>query len=480
MKQLSITLMVSALMLSSGCGATPTEAQAPLEGEGGMSEATAIPEAASESSHDPDAVLLEGVESFDLGGLQVIVKQVPGNPVVSTGLYFRGGVYNLSPETAGIEDLAMTLVAEGGSTQLSRTEVLSQLDSMGSVIGAYAGRHYSIVGLRSVREHWEASFALFAQVVLHPSFPEDELERSRARSIQMLEGLKDSADTYVNILAQDLLFAGHPYALRQWGTVENLQRFTRQDLVDYYQGLLSRERLLLVVVGDLSADEVRQAMLEPFAEIPLGSWRQPAIAPLPEHEEDSAIYSVEGLPTSYVFALFRAPAPGDPDYYPMVVATSILSERLFEKIRTKLKLSYAVAAGVADLPANYGYLYLSSSSPDEAFEEVLDEVEAMQDWLVNADNLEEQVAMTLTQTYTELEGMAGLRNLLAEAQILRGDWRQAAGFITGMRSVSPKAVRRVMQQWVKDLQIGRYGDFPASLPEPPEELEAEVEVEGQP
>lgn len=417
------------------------------------------------ASGGPGATLIEGVESFSVDGLEVILKHTPDKPVVAAGLYIRGGSSNLSPQTAGLEELTLDLMAAGGSQSLPREAMFEQLNGMGTVINSGAGRVYSSLSMQSVGARFEESFRIFADVITDPALPEDELERQRARGIEFLRGLDEDADTWVSVLGQDLLFEDHPYALRQWGTIENLERFTRDDLVAYHQGLLTRERLLLVVVGDVERGALEGLVRETLAKLPTGGYQPPTEYAFKACGGRMTTYAADTA-TSYVMAFFRAPSPGDQDYYPLMVGLALLRSRLFEKVRTKLELSYAVSAGLSNLPANYGYLYATSSYPAHALAQIYDEVESMQDWLVNATELEQQVEVFITDTYMALETLGAQREMLASAHLMRGDWRYSAELIDRVREVGPQDVRRAMQTWVRDFQVGYYG--------PAERLPAEL------
>lgn len=407
---------------------------------------------------DPGQILIEGVESFDVDGLPVLLKPTPGKPVLSAGLYVLGGTANLTPETAGIEELMMGVVTSGGSLDYPRQQLSAELDTMGSAIGNSAGRAYSVFGLQSLTMHWDRSFELFADVLLHPAFPPEELEIQRTRQIEFLKRLDESSNRYITILGHDLLFEGHPYAIRHWGTIPNVERLTIDALKAYHQKLMVKSRLLFVVVGDISRADLEAKIRATFATLPQGSYTPPILPELGTFEPRYGTFDVPNLATSYLRAFFKAPPPGHPDYYPLVAATAILSNRFFEKIRTKLNLSYSVYAGISSLPVNYGSIYLSSPQPMRTLAQMYDEIESMQDWLVGERELSDQVELFITQFLLDLETQGAQRDILADAQLLMGDYAHAGELIMGLRAVTPLDVRRVMQRYIRNLQVGYYGE----------------------
>jgi len=411
----------------------------------------------SAETTDPGMTLLNGVEAFEASGIQVILKRTPGKPVTAAALYIKGGSWNLDATNAGVESMALDLVASGGSVSLPREEMKVALNLMGTNFAAFTQREYSGFALKTIAKNWDASFAIFEDVILHPAFPTDELELERTRQLEFLKGLTEDADRFVMVLAQDLLFAGHAFANRQWGTLEFVGSYSRETLVDYFTSLLTKERLLLVVVGDVTREDLEAKVAGGLGGLPTGTYQAPVAAPFSPAQPHALAAFEADTPTSYLVAMFKAPAPGDVDYPAMLVALELLKMRLFEKIRTKLDLSYAVSAGLAESPSNYGYLYLTSTYPSLALNQIFDEVETMQDWLVNGADLDRMRNEYLTKSTMGLQSQTAQREMLARYELLYGDWRLAGSSLSAVRAVTPADVRRVMQTYVSNLQLGYYG-----------------------
>lgn len=418
-----------------------------------------VAETQSAASSDPGMTLIKGVEAFEVSGIRVILKHTPGKPVTAAALYIKGGSWDLDATTAGLESMALNLVASGGSETLAREEMNASLNMMGTHFSPFTQREYSGFALKTIAKNWDASFDIFADVILHPAFPEDEMERQRTRQIEFLKSLNEDADRYVSVLAQDLLFAGHPFSNRQWGSLEVVSAYDQDALRQYYAGLVTKERVLFVVVGDVSREDIEAKVASSLAKLPSGDYQAPPPVPFaPAQPHALASYDVE-TPTSYVMAMFRAPSIDDPDYIATVVALQLLRTRLFEKIRTKLDLSYAVSAGISESQTNYGYLYLTSTYPSLALNQIFDEVETMQDWLVNGDDLDRMRAEYLTRSTMGLQSQTAQRDMLARFELLYGDWQRAGSSLSEVQKVTPADVRRVMKTYVKELQIGYYGDL---------------------
>jgi Predicted Zn-dependent peptidases len=94
------------------------------------------------------------VTEFDVNGLKVILKRRASSPTVAAGLFIRGGSRNLTPETAGIENVMLSSAVEAGQ-KFNRQAVRRELSHFGATISASAGQDYSAVSLVSTRQSFD-------------------------------------------------------------------------------------------------------------------------------------------------------------------------------------------------------------------------------------------------------------------------------------------------------------------------------------
>jgi zinc protease len=406
----------------------------------------------------PQAVIDQsGVQSFSVDGLRVLLKQTPGKPIVSAQLYLPGGLLDDTPQTVGLENLALGVAAQGGTAQLDRDAFKTRLDSMGSAIGATSGRDAAVISMRSIKPYFNQTWELFAQVLTSPAFDEKQLELDRAHTIEGLRTREDSPDQYLSTLANETFFQGHPYAWQPEGTIDNVQSFTRQQLIDTYKALLTRERAFLIVVGDVDRPALEAAIKNQLAAIPSGAWEAPA---LPDHNPGPPEINIKARPelaTNYVLGYFRAPAPDHPDYYPLLVAVNHLSDRLFEEVRTKRNLTYAVSAGIADRRDNVGYLYTTAVDPNTTIRVIFSEIQTLQREPLSKKAFDDLISVFLTEQLMREETNSAQATSLGNAQISSTGWQERLVFLDRVRAVTPEDILRVSQTWLRDLQWGYIG-----------------------
>lgn len=147
----------------------------------------------------------------------------------------------------------------------------------------------------------------------------------------------------------------------------------------------------------------------------------------------------------------------------MVVGMDLLSDRLFEEVRTKRNLTYAVSAGLSSRTSNYGYFYVTAVDPAATVPVMFAEVEKIKNDGVTAQQLTETLNVFITQYYMGQETNSSQASALADAYILTGDYERAASFLDELGAVTPDDVQRVFKKYVTGVQFGVVGPEPAAL-----------------
>ena len=435
----------------------PTQAQAPSADADAAADGTDA--AAIEELGEQD-----GIRALRVAGVTVLHKQTKANEVVSAQLYFIGGTRRLDLSTGGIEEFALATSTSGGTLSTPKDAFNAQLDAMGASIGSFTDRDYSGIALKTISPYFDQVWTLFSQVITEPAIPPSEVELFRSRQLARIDSMLENPDTHVSHLATQLLFENHPYATLQLGTRPVVEQLEREALLSWQKRLLDPKNMLLVVVGNVSTEVVAQKALATFGALPTS--QKPPLPPLPPLAAAGPkfTFAKAPLPTNYIFGLFKAPAPGSEDYAPMVVAMDYLSDRLFEEVRSKRKLTYAVSAGLSDRQANYGYLYVTATDPKQTLQVIFEEIDALKATPMADQTIKETLNVFLTNHYMSQETNSGQAADLAEAYILTGDWRHALTFLDELQAVTPEKVKRVLETYMKNYHFAVVGPDQEVLP----------------
>jgi zinc protease len=292
---------------------------------------------------------------------------------------------------------------------------------------------------------------------MRPSFAADDFQRVKQRLLVSLSDDEDTPDSFLQVLQSRAAYAGHPYLNDPRGTPKSVSALTVDDLKRYHQQMMQTSRLLLVVVGDLDAVQVRKMVEASFGKLPRGSFKE---SPVPQLSFPASTVTVTArqIPTNYVSGVFAAPPLTSPDIYPLRIAASILQGRVFTEVRVRRNLSYAPDAFLNSQAANTGGIYVTSVDANQAVMIMLGEIARLQKEEITADELKGTTQHFLTRYYLGQETNGAQAGELAQAELIGGGWRNSAEFMDRLRAVTPADVKRVAQLYMRNLRFVVIGD----------------------
>jgi predicted Zn-dependent peptidase len=391
------------------------------------------------------------VTEFEVNGLKVLVKRREGSQTVATGLFIRGGAENISATNAGVEAFMLNVASEA-SANFPRDRMRKETARMGTVIGEGVNYDYSSLSMAATRANFDRSWEIFTDVALRPSFTKEDVALVQSRLLASLEDDTDAPDSYLQRLQERVAYAGHPYLNRPQGTADNIRRLTAEDLRAYHQKIMQTSRLLLVIVGDLDAAQLKTRITASFGKLPRGDYK-PQMPPPLSFPSSSVDVTTRELPTNYIQGMFAAPPITSPDIYPMRVASSLLRDRVFEEVRVKRNLSYAPDAFLRNQSANIGGLYVTAVDANQAVKVMLNEIARLQREPIGRDDINAVIAQFLTTYYIGQETNAAQAAELAQYEIIGGGWRNSLVFLEKLRAVTPADVQRIAQKYMRNIRF---------------------------
>jgi len=400
------------------------------------------------------------VTEFEINGLKVLVKRREGSQTVAADLFIRGGVENISSTNAGVEAFMLNVASEA-SANFPRDRMRKETARIGTVIGEGVSYDYSSLSMAATRANFDRSWDMFTDVALHPSFTKEDVALVQSRILAGLQGEADDPDRYLQRLQERVAYVGHPYLNRPEGTAENVNRLTAEDLRSYHQKIMQTSRLLLVIVGDLDAAQLKPRIAASFGKLPRGDYKPQTPPPLAFTSSTVEVTS-RPLPTNYIQGLFTAPSITSPDIYPMRVASSLLRDRVFEEVRVKRNLSYAPDAFLRNQSANIGGLYVTAVDANQAVRVMLNEIARLQREPISRDDINSVIAEFLTAYYIGQETNGAQAAELAQYELIGGGWRNSLNFLERLRAVTPAEVERVAQKYMRNIRFVVLGN-PAQI-----------------
>src|SRR5262245_62035396 len=390
-------------------------------------------------------------------GLKTIHRRVTGNDVVAVQVYFRGGARNISEKDAGVESLLFEVVSEG-TKNFGKSEINRELARMGTLIDGDSGYDFSVMEMRCVRQNFDRSWQLLADMILNPICDEKEVALVKDQIINALRQQNDSPESSVALLSNKLLYASHPYFNPPDGTVESVSSLTAADLKAHHARLLQTSRMLVVVVGNVTPEEVKGKVEASFGKLPRGDYKAEA---MPVFAKASTIdFQVIDRPvaTNYVRGTFAAPPLESADYAAFSITINILQQLFFQEVRVKRNLTYGADATLLWNGANSAYISVTTPKPNEALRVMFDQIDFLQRQVICDEGLKAIISGFLTNYYTKFETNDAQAAKLAEYELLGGDWRRLMTWINEVNRVTPEDVNRVSKKYLKNFHFAAMGE----------------------
>lgn len=205
-------------------------------------------------------------------GIDVVFARRDAVPMVSMSMMFDAGYAADPVDKPGLSSFAMAMLDEG-TDQYDATQIAKLQDDLGTAIGASASLDTASVGMSTLASRMDQSLALYADILRHPSFPQQDMERMRKRWLSAISREKTRPGAMALRVLPPLLYgAGHPYAIpfTGSGTAASIEGLTVDDLKAYQRDWLRPDKAKLIVVGDTTLAELLPKLNAAF-----GDWHNP-------------------------------------------------------------------------------------------------------------------------------------------------------------------------------------------------------------
>lgn len=279
------------------------------------------------------------------GGIKAWLVEEHGIPFTALEIRIRGGAALDEPGKRGATNLMMALIEEGAGDMDAQT-FQTRREELAASYAFDTGDDLVSISAQFLTENQDQAVALLREALIHPRFDQDAVDRVRAQVLANIAGDLKSPNAIASAAFDAAAFGNHPYGSSLNGTVDSVTALTRDDIVTAHANALTRDRLYVGVVGDITAAQLGPMLDDLLGDLPAEG------PPLPGDAGFALKGGVTVVPydTPQAVALFghEGIERDDPDYFAAYILNEALGaggfeSRLMNEVREKRGLTYGVS-----------------------------------------------------------------------------------------------------------------------------------------
>lgn len=387
-------------------------------------------------------------------GLKVVIFENKRLPIINFRLAFRSGDINNPKDAKGLNSAMATLLTQGTENYTSQ-ELAEKVEKLGASLHASSSSDNTIISASALAMYHSEILNLLAEVVLRPNFPEKELNLYKKNTIKSLQFQRSQADFLADEQVARIIFGAHPY-----GTISpapaDVEKISRESLVEFHQRRLIPNNSMLIVVGDVNQDELLEELNRIFNDWNPGIIESFEFAALPErYERTMTIVDRVGSAQSNIVLSNPGIERTNPDYFSVLVMNQILgagaSSRLFMNIREEKGYTYGAyssfdsrrLAGAFEATAE-----VRTAVTGDSLKEFFYELERIRDEKVGETEIQDAKNFLMGVFPIRAETQEGLTNLIVAQKLydLPDDYLQT--YRDNINAVTIDDVQRVAQKYI--------------------------------
>jgi predicted Zn-dependent peptidase len=390
-------------------------------------------------------------------GLRIITEVMPHVRSVSVGIWVGSGSRRESLEENGISHFIEHMLFKG-TTSRSAEDIARSVDSIGGNLDAFTAKELVCFNTKVLDEHLSLAFDVLADLVLHPLFRDEDIEKEKGVILEEIKMEEDSPDYLVHEIFSSNFWQGHPLGKPILGTPQTVRRFDSTMMRDFYRSVYGPANLLVTAAGNLTHQQLVDLVSRHFESVPPG---QAAPAdPVPGTHARISLRNKKSLEQAHLcLGVPSYPLPHEDRFGCYVLNTLLgggMSSRLFQNIRERQGLAYAVFSELSpyrDTGCLSIYAGTSVESAKRVVESITKEFRQLKEDSVTAEELRRAKDHLKGSLMLSLESTSSRMSNLARQEMYFGRFFTLNEIVESIEAVSADDVRRIARTFFDTRQI---------------------------
>jgi predicted Zn-dependent peptidase len=386
-------------------------------------------------------------------GLRLLTEQMPHVRSVSVGVWLARGSRHEPREQSGIAHFVEHMLFKGTANR-SAEDIAQAIDSIGGQMDAFTAKEYASYYIKVLDEHLPFALEILADIVMRPAFSEEDILREKKVVLEEIKMVEDTPDDLVHELFTENFWANHPLGRPILGTPETVEGLTSAGLRRYFTTTYSAPNLIVAAVGNIEHQRVRELVERTFEALPRDNAklddRPPKVVP-------TILVRNKELEQSHVCLGTSGYQQDHSDRYTSYVLNTVLggsmSSRLFQNVREKRGLAYAVFSGLSayrDTGSMTIYAGCANNAVSELIDVVVAELRRMKDEPMPASELQRAKDHLKGSLMLNLESTSSRMSHLARQEIYFDRQFGLDETLEGVERVTVEDIQRVARDLFAD------------------------------
>jgi predicted Zn-dependent peptidase len=390
-------------------------------------------------------------------GLVILTETMSHVRSVSVGVWIRNGSRGEVPEENGLAHFMEHMVFKG-TERRSAEEIARQMDSVGGMLDAFTSKEQICFNAKVLDEHLPIAFDVIADLVLRPKFDSEDVKKERQVVLEEIKMDMDNPEYLLHEIFTRGFWPEHPLGRPILGTPETVKQFSRDSLRKRFQKWFAPDHLVISAAGNVKHEQVTDLVQREFGSLATSGPETSAAAPFtraPIHLETKRdleqVHVCLGVPSVPL---------ADERRFGVAVMNNLLgggmSSRLFQNIREKLGLAYAVFSELTPY-SDAGMLTVYAGTAKETVGQVIDlivkEFRDLKETLVPEEELLRAKNHLKGSLMLSLESTSSRMSNLARQELYFRRFYSLDEILAGIETVTREEIKSLAREFFKPDQI---------------------------
>jgi predicted Zn-dependent peptidase len=372
---------------------------------------------------------------------------------VSIGVWLARGSRHEPHEQSGIAHFVEHMLFKGTANR-SAEDIAQAIDSIGGQMDAFTAKEYASYYIKVLDEHLPLAVDVLADIVRRPAFSEDDIEREKKVVLEEIKMVEDTPDDLVHELFTENFWVDHPLGRPILGNRETVEALSQAGLRRYFDGVYTAPNIIIAAVGNIEHTQVHDLVETAFGSVSSDSQE---LDTAPPRVEPRIIIRNKELEQSHVCLGTSSYQQDHEDRYSSYVLNTVLggsmSSRLFQNVREKRGLAYAVFSGLSAY-RDAGSMTIYAGCANDAIGELIDvvvvELKRIKDEVLPGSELRRAKDHLKGSLMLNLESTSSRMSHLARQEIYFDRQFGLDETLEGVERVTLDDVQRVARDLLRD------------------------------